>query len=79
MLPAATYPGLKRLDLRFSREFKNWDAMPQSDRDNFKGFFGTVASLILGFLIFLFLPFKHPLILLLLIGALFMFFKKVLK
>lgn len=79
LLPAATYPGLKRLDLRCTQEFRNWDAMPQSDRNNFRGFFITAASFIWAFLIFSFLPFKHPLILLLLIGGLFLFFTRILK
>jgi len=79
LFPAATYPGLKRLDLRCSQEFMNWDAMPQSDRDNLRGFFITAASFIFAFLIFSFLPFKHPLILLLLIGGLFLFFTRILK
>ena len=39
LLPAATYPGLKRLDLRCTQEFIIWDAMLQVDRDNFTGFF----------------------------------------
>jgi len=79
LLPAATYPGLKRLDLRCTQEFMNWDAMLQVDRDNFRGFFIIAASLIFGFLIFLILPFKHPLILLLLIGGLFLLFTRILK
>jgi len=72
LLPAATYPGLKRWDLRCTQEFINWDALSQSDRDNFRGFFITIVSLILGFSVFSFLPFKHPLILLLLVGGLFL-------
>lgn len=79
LFPAATYPGLKRLDLRCSQEFMNWNALPQFDRDNLRGFFITAASFIFAFLIFLFLPFKHPLILLLLIGGLFLFFTRILK
>lgn len=79
LLPAATYPGLKKLDLRFTQEFFNWDAMLQSDRDNFKGFFRVVFALLFGLLIFLILPFKHPLILLLLIGGLFTLFTKISK
>jgi hypothetical protein len=79
LFPAATYPGLKRLDLRCTQEFMNWDAMSQIDRNNFKGFFTFVATFIFSFLIFSFLPFKHPLILLLLICGLFMLFRKALK
>lgn len=79
LFPAAAYPGLLRLDLRCTQEFMNWDAMSQVDRDNFRGFFIIAASLIFGFLIFLILPFKHPLILLSLIGGLFLLFTRILK
>jgi len=79
LFPAAAYPGLKRLDLRCSQEFMNWDAMPQIDRDNFKGFFTFVLTFIFAFLISSFLPLKHPFIFLLLIGGLFMLFTKALK
>jgi len=53
--------------------------MLQSDRDNFKGFFRVVFALLFGLLIFLILPFKHPLILLLLIGGFFTLFTKISK
>jgi len=79
LLPAAAYPGLKRLDLRCSREFTNWDAIPQIDRNNFKGFFAIAFTIVFAFLICSFLPFKHPLILLLLMGGLFLLFTKALK
>jgi len=79
LFPAVAYPGLKRLDLRCSQELINWNVLPQSDRDYLRVFFITVASVIFAFLILSFLPFKHPLILLLLIGGLFVLFTKVLK
>jgi len=46
-LPAATYPGLKRLDDRITNEFLTWSSMSSGNKRAYKNFFrGFLGAII---------------------------------
>ena len=74
LFPAASYPGLKKLDLAITRECLTWQAMDNSTKKSYK----STWNFIIGFLIWIilsmvtnYLSFKHPLIFLMVTGISF--------
>jgi len=62
-LPAATYPGLKRLDDRITNEFLTWSSMSSANKRDYKNFFrgflGTIIFL-LALLVTNIFVWRHP-------------------
>ncbi|MEG4855736.1 hypothetical protein QUB10_33365, partial [Microcoleus sp. B5-D4] len=47
MLPAASYPGLKKLDLRITKECLTWDKLDRESQEGYK----IMLRLVIGFLL----------------------------
>lgn len=71
LLPAVSYPGLKKLDLNISRQWMIWQKMDKSMKDSYKffwhGFLSVILLITLLILMNLFLP-KNPFIFLMLVA-----------
>jgi hypothetical protein len=82
ILPAASYPGIKKIDLNITRKCNIWDKMDKNFKEDYKFMFRCLVGLFIWIFALIFthiLCLKHPLIALIICFVSFYFPSKMFK